>query len=224
MAKIGPRSAISPRPIRRTPARFSGEFAAAGPEDADAALQAASAAWPAWRRTPVAERARLMRRVAQLIEERVYDIAAALSLEVGKNRMEALGEAQESADFFTLYTQEFERQRAFDHALPDDPLTSHVSHNRSVLKPYGPWVVIAPFNFPARTRSRSHRRRAHHRQHRGRQGRQCHALGGPAAGRLHPRCRAAAGRLQLPQRSGCCHRRHADRPPAHRGCDLHRLL
>ena len=38
----------------------------------------------------------------QLIEERVYDIAAALSLEVGKNRMEALGEAQETADFFTL--------------------------------------------------------------------------------------------------------------------------
>jgi acyl-CoA reductase-like NAD-dependent aldehyde dehydrogenase len=125
-----------------------GEFAAAGAEDADAAMRAANAAWPAWRRTPVAERARLMRRVAQLIEERVYDIAAALSLEVGKNRMEALGEAQESADFFTLYTQEFERQRAFDHALPDDPLASHVSHNRSVLKPYGPWVVIAPFNFP----------------------------------------------------------------------------
>ena len=66
---------------------------------------------PRWRRTPIAERARLMRRVAQLIEERVYDIAAALSLEVGKNRMEALGEAQETADFFTLYTQEFERQR-----------------------------------------------------------------------------------------------------------------
>jgi len=125
-----------------------GEFAAATPEDAEAALRAAATAWPAWKRTPIAERARLLRRVAQLIEERVYDIAAVLTLEVGKNRMEALGETQESADFFTLYTEEFERHGGFDRALPDDPLASFASHNRSVLKPYGPWVVIAPFNFP----------------------------------------------------------------------------
>lgn len=125
-----------------------GEFAAAGSEDADAAVRAAAAAWPAWKRTPVAQRARLMRRVAQLIEERVYDIAAALSLEVGKNRMEALGEAQETADFFSLYSQDFEQNHAFNRVLPDDPLTSYASHNRSVLKPYGVWVVIAPFNFP----------------------------------------------------------------------------
>jgi acyl-CoA reductase-like NAD-dependent aldehyde dehydrogenase len=125
-----------------------GEFAAAGAEQADAALKAAAQAWPAWRRTPLAERARLLRRVAQLIEERVYELAAVLTLEVGKNRMEALGEAQESADFFSLYTQDFEAQRGFDRALPDDPLTGYASHNRSILKPYGPWVVIAPFNFP----------------------------------------------------------------------------
>jgi 1-pyrroline-5-carboxylate dehydrogenase len=71
-----------------------GTFAAASTADAERALSAAHAAWPAWRRTPAAERARLLRRVGQLIEERVYDIAAALTLEVGKNRMEALGEAQ----------------------------------------------------------------------------------------------------------------------------------
>jgi acyl-CoA reductase-like NAD-dependent aldehyde dehydrogenase len=125
-----------------------GEFPAAGPAEADAAMRAAAAAWPAWRRTPPEQRARLLRRVAQLIEERVYDIAAVLSLEVGKNRMEALGETQEAADFFTLYSEDFERHGGFDRALPNDPLASHVSRNRSVLKPYGVWVVIAPFNFP----------------------------------------------------------------------------
>jgi 1-pyrroline-5-carboxylate dehydrogenase len=125
-----------------------GEFPEASAADADAAMRAAAAAWPAWRRAPIAQRARLLRRVAQLIEERVYDIAAVLSLEVGKNRMEALGETQEAADFFTLYAQDFERHEGFERHLPDDPLTSHASHNRSVLKPYGPWVVIAPFNFP----------------------------------------------------------------------------
>ncbi|MGH8306467.1 MAG: aldehyde dehydrogenase family protein, partial [Steroidobacteraceae bacterium] len=125
-----------------------GEFAAASAADADEALRAAHHAWPGWKQTPAARRAQLLRRVGQLIEERVYDIAAALTLEVGKNRMEALGEAQEAADFFYTYCDDFERQDGFDRALPDDPLTSHVARNRSVLKPYGAWVVITPFNFP----------------------------------------------------------------------------
>jgi acyl-CoA reductase-like NAD-dependent aldehyde dehydrogenase len=129
-------------------AQVLGEFPAASARDASDAMQAASAAWQGWKRTPAAQRAELMRRVARLIEERVYDIAAALTLEVGKNRMEALAEVQETADFFTLYAADFERSGGFDRALPDDPLTTHVSHNRSVLKPYGAWVVIAPFNFP----------------------------------------------------------------------------
>lgn len=125
-----------------------GAFAAAGAADVDEALRAAHRAWPQWRRTAPAERTRLLRRVGQLIEERVYDIAAALTLEVGKNRMEALGEAQEAADFFYTYSDDFERQGGFDHRLPEDPLSGHVSRNRSVLKPYGVWVVITPFNFP----------------------------------------------------------------------------
>jgi acyl-CoA reductase-like NAD-dependent aldehyde dehydrogenase len=125
-----------------------GGFAAASAADADAALRAAHGAWPQWKEAPMARRAQLLRRVGQLIEERVYDIAAALTLEVGKNRMEALGEAQEAADFFYTYCDDFERHQGFEHVLPADPLTSHVSRNRSVLKPYGAWVVITPFNFP----------------------------------------------------------------------------
>jgi 1-pyrroline-5-carboxylate dehydrogenase len=84
----------------------------------------------------------------RLIEERVYQIAAALALEVGKNRMEALGEAQETADFFTGYADELERAAGYDQPLPDDPLPGFRSRNRSVLKPHGVWGVIVPFNFP----------------------------------------------------------------------------
>ncbi|HZF25321.1 MAG TPA: aldehyde dehydrogenase family protein [Steroidobacteraceae bacterium] len=144
---------------RRIPRTFSklnpadqeqllGQFAAASASDVDSAIQAAQRAFASWKHSPVAERLCLLRKVGCLIEERVYDIAAALTLEVGKNRMEALGETQETADFFFAYCDEFERQQAFDHGLPNDPLTTHVSHNRSVMKPYGVWVVIAPFNFP----------------------------------------------------------------------------
>jgi 1-pyrroline-5-carboxylate dehydrogenase len=125
-----------------------GHFALASAADADAALQAAQRAWPAWRNSALATRVSLLQRVGQLIEERVYDIAAALTLETGKNRMEALGEAQETADFFNGYSADFARAGGFDHVLPNDPISGVVSRNRSVMKPYGPWVVIAPFNFP----------------------------------------------------------------------------
>ena len=125
-----------------------GRFPQGDTADVEMAMAAAQRAFPAWRATPSAERARLSRRVAGLIEERVYAIGAALALEVGKNRMEALGEAQETADFFSSYAAELERNHGYDHVLPDDPLVGYRSHNRSVLKPYGVWAVIAPFNFP----------------------------------------------------------------------------
>jgi 1-pyrroline-5-carboxylate dehydrogenase len=125
-----------------------GHFAKADVGQVASAVAAAKQAFPGWRATPVAERVRLSRRVAALIEERVYEMAAALALEVGKNRMEALGEAQETADFFSGYANDFEAAGAFDRVLPDDPLKGFKSHNRSVLKPYGVWAVIAPFNFP----------------------------------------------------------------------------
>jgi len=123
-------------------------FPAASNEHVDMAVAAAKAAFPGWRATPMAERNRILRRVGQLIEERVYDISAAVALEVGKNRMEALGEVQETADFFYCYCDDFEKHGGFDHRLPDDPLPDFASHNRSVMKPYGVWAVIAPFNFP----------------------------------------------------------------------------
>jgi 1-pyrroline-5-carboxylate dehydrogenase len=124
-----------------------GRFAEASADDVNRAVAAAKRAFPAWRRMCVAERNALLRKVSALIAARVYEISAAVSLEVGKNRMEALGEVQETADFFALYCDDYERQR-FDHVLPDDPVKGFRSRNRSVMKPHGPWAVIAPFNFP----------------------------------------------------------------------------
>lgn len=125
-----------------------GHFALASSAQVDRAMNVAHAALPAWRATSVAERVRLLKRVADLIEERVYSLAAALTLEVGKNRMEALGEVQETADFFRIYAEDFERNFGYERELPDDPLPDFRSHNRSVMRPHGVWVVIAPYNFP----------------------------------------------------------------------------
>src|SRR5688572_30012325 len=53
-----------------------GEFALADAGDVDTAMRAAHAAFPAWRATPLAERARRVRAAGDLMEQRVFDIAA----------------------------------------------------------------------------------------------------------------------------------------------------
>jgi 1-pyrroline-5-carboxylate dehydrogenase len=125
-----------------------GRFAVGTPADVDAAVRAAQAAWPRWAATAWQDRIGLLRRAAALIEERVFDISAVVALEVGKNRMESIGEVQETADLITWYCDRMQEAEGFDRRLPDDPLTGFVSRNRTVLKPYGVWAVIAPFNFP----------------------------------------------------------------------------
>ncbi|KGQ20087.1 Aldehyde dehydrogenase [Lysobacter dokdonensis DS-58] len=159
-ARFGQRHPLFVNGADRAPAHWSakrtpidtdvilGEFPLADAGDVDAAMQAAHAAYPKWRALPVAQRAALLRKAGDLMQQRVYDIAAALTLEVGKNRMEALGEAQETVDFFHHYADDFERHAGFEKPLPDDPIEGMASHNRSVMRPYGAWVVIAPFNFP----------------------------------------------------------------------------
>jgi 1-pyrroline-5-carboxylate dehydrogenase len=125
-----------------------GNFARGDPDHAAAAIAAAKAAQPMWAALPYMRRVELLLRAAALIEERVYDIGAAVALEVGKNRMESLGEVQETADLIRWYCEQMRANDGFGRTLPNDPLRGYMSRNRSVLKPYGAWVVIAPFNFP----------------------------------------------------------------------------
>ena len=125
-----------------------GRFPRGGAQDVAAAVDAAQRAYAAWAAMPWRERVAALRRAAALIEERVYEISAAVAIEVGKNRMEALGEVQETADLIAWYCDQMEANEGFVRELPNDPLPGYVSRNRTVLKPYGVWAVIAPFNFP----------------------------------------------------------------------------
>ena len=128
--------------------RVLGVFQKGTAQDATDAVTAAKAAAPAWGRTRWQERVRLLRRAAALIAERACTFAAIDSLEVGKNRMEALGDVQETADLIGYYCDQMETMAGFVRPLADDPLVRFHSMNRSVLRPYGVWVVISPFNFP----------------------------------------------------------------------------
>ena len=149
-----------------------GSFSQATVDHADQAMRAASDAFPRWRATPPAERIRLLRRVAQIIEDRVYQISAAVALEVGKNRMEALGEVQETADFFNVYCDSFESQGGFDHVLPNDPLPNvgvAQSQRDEAVRCVG---RHQPVQFSVRARGRSRGRGARHGQHGRAQGRE----------------------------------------------------
>jgi 1-pyrroline-5-carboxylate dehydrogenase len=125
-----------------------GRFQEGTSADVDLAVEKARAAWPAWARTPWPRRVDILLHAAQLIEASAFHLAAAVSLEVGKNRMEALADVQETVDLIRWYCREMQDNRGFVREMPKDPLPGDVSRNRSVLKSYGVWAVIAPFNFP----------------------------------------------------------------------------
>jgi 1-pyrroline-5-carboxylate dehydrogenase len=122
-----------------------GTFHAATERDIDDAVDAAKAAFPTWSGTPWRERVALLRRAADMISERSNELAALMSMEVGKNRLEALGDVEEAADLIRYYCQQMDDNDGFAHTMGQ---LSENEHTRSVLKPYGVWAVISPFNFP----------------------------------------------------------------------------
>ena len=115
---------------------------------AQEAIAAARAAFPKWSRTPWQERVKLVRKAASIIEERIFELGAAMALEVGKNRMESLGDVQETADLMYYSALMMEQNDGFVKEMGKDPLVGYEARNVSVLRPYGVWLVISPFNFP----------------------------------------------------------------------------
>ncbi len=123
-----------------------GTFARGTRRDVRDAVAAARAAQPAWRATPWRERLTIVRRAAELISERQMEYGAMMAIEVGKSRLEALGEVEESADLLRYYSDVYERNNGY--VVPMDNLGDPSVHTRSVLRPFGVFAVISPFNFP----------------------------------------------------------------------------
>lgn len=112
------------------------------------AIEAARKAFPGWSRTPWQKRVQLVRKAASNIEKRIFDLGAAMALEVGKNRMESLGDVQETADLMLYSAKMMEENDGYIKPMSKDPLVGYDSTNVSVLRPYGVWLIISPFNFP----------------------------------------------------------------------------
>jgi 1-pyrroline-5-carboxylate dehydrogenase len=134
-----------------SPANFDlllGTFQKGDETHAVMALSAARKAFPIWSNLKWQDRITLMRKSAALIDERLYDIGAVLSLEAGKNRMEALGDIAETADLIRYSCDIMEKNNGFVLKMGIDPVSGFETNNTSVLRPYGVWLIISPFNFP----------------------------------------------------------------------------
>lgn len=114
-------------------------------QDARDAIQAARDAYKTWSGTNYRVRLNTLRKAADLIIERRYELAAWMAYEVGKNRAEALAEINEAAELIRYYCERMEAHNGF--TLPLEP-PAKGQETVSVMRPYGVWAVIAPWNFP----------------------------------------------------------------------------
>ena len=122
-----------------------GEFPQANEALVDEAVEAARVAWAKWRDLGWPRRVQILRAGADALERRKWDISVACLVEVGKSRLEAVGEVEEAIDLIRHYCNEMERSDGFREERPD---ASPAEKCRVVFRPYGVFGVIAPFNFP----------------------------------------------------------------------------
>ena len=122
-----------------------GRFQRGSRDHAAQAVEAAREAFPRWSAMRWDDRVDVLRRLAQIIHANRVELSALMGYESGKTRLECLGDVEESADLIEYYCRQFEEHEGFVRRM--DAIDAH-EENLSVLRPYGVWAVISPFNFP----------------------------------------------------------------------------
>lgn len=113
--------------------------------DLDRALDAAHRAFPLWRDTPVAERAVILHKAADLMRERAPEIGRLMTHEQGKPLAQAIGEVTASASHFDIMAEE--AKRCYGRVL-----VRPAGQNSFVkYQPVGPVAAFSPWNFPVFT-------------------------------------------------------------------------
>jgi succinate-semialdehyde dehydrogenase/glutarate-semialdehyde dehydrogenase len=113
-----------------------------GEEQLEAALAQAAAAAPGWQTSTMAERSRLMQRAAALLRERSDELAALITLEMGKLLKESKAEVEKCAWVCDYYA---EQAPAF---LADDVIESDARRSLIAYQPLGTVLAVMPWNFP----------------------------------------------------------------------------
>lgn len=112
--------------------------------DAQDALDAAAAAAPAWAAKTPRDRSNILRRAFELMSARLPEFARLITLENGKARGDAMGEATYAAEFFRWFSEEAVRVEGMIAHAPASGARILVQH-----KPAGIAVLITPWNYPA---------------------------------------------------------------------------
>jgi succinate-semialdehyde dehydrogenase/glutarate-semialdehyde dehydrogenase len=125
------------------------EVAYGGRAETRRALEAAHKAMPAWRNLTSWDRAKVLRKTADLMRERADDIARTLTLEQGKPVPESKAEVLHSADTFEWFGEE--GKRAYGQVIPHSaPGKRHIT----IKHPVGVVAAISPWNFPVTLQAR----------------------------------------------------------------------
>ena len=114
-----------------------------GPQDAQAAIAAANAAWPAWRSKTAKERSAILRKWFELLIANQDDLGRIMTAEQGKPLPEAKGEVAYGASFVEWFAEEAKRVNG--ETLPQ------FDNNKRLLvlkQPIGVCAAITPWNFP----------------------------------------------------------------------------
>jgi len=122
------------------------EFPKASADDTKNAVSSAKNAFEEWRNISYQKRADIFRGCADIFSSRKFFLASIMTFENGKNRIEAMGDIDETIDFMRFYAFQLEKNKGFCKQ------TSHPNpreRTQTIMKPYGVWGIIAPFNFPS---------------------------------------------------------------------------
>jgi len=122
-----------------------GHFQQGTREQVREAIARARAAYPAWSERSWDDRARLLRKVAETIRLHRWNLSVLMGYEAGKNRLECVGDVEESADLIAYYCDRMEAHQGFVEQMG---ALAPNEENVSVMRSYGVWAVISPFNFP----------------------------------------------------------------------------
>jgi aldehyde dehydrogenase (NAD+) len=126
------------------PSEVVAEVPACDETDVDAAVAAATDAFPRWASTPAPQRGNALMKVAEIVEQRVEQIAGDMTREMGKPLREARLEAARAAAILRYFGGEGYRSlgELFQQTLSGGPVYT-------LRRPLGPVGLITPWNFPA---------------------------------------------------------------------------
>ncbi|MFF8935393.1 NADP-dependent succinic semialdehyde dehydrogenase [Streptomyces paradoxus] len=123
-------------------------YEAMGEQEIERRLQLAEATFRTYRTTTFDERARLLHRAADLLEEDQQDIARVMTTEMGKPIQQARAEAAKCAKAMRWYADHAQELLADEEPADSDVKDSGASRVRVRYRPLGPVLAVMPWNFP----------------------------------------------------------------------------